>query len=537
MATLTLTNFKCHDNLKININYGHITLLNGHSGIGKSTILQAITWCLYGNVRNVHNRNKDKLFVILEIVDLDNKTGKLVIYRQKKPGLLRVSITPRGSSESPISYEDAVAQDIINSYFGELSLWEATSYIPQGYHNALLSRSNVEKMEVLNKLAFHSEDPDVYINKIEENITATQTQYAMKQEQLSKVNTDFNQLLYLNNISRDNVDAWLSSKSLSQITLSSMKAERDSLAFLLSELNIKLLEQSRLRGFKLGLESTLKSNREKLESLPEVSSEDINKHNITINDLNRDLRLLTELQQCDISIAKYRDQLSMINIEGSYSFTQSDLLQAEIAFNDYERNKSICDFYHLPYNKESVEKEISYQENLIKIINNRKIVNSLNLLQERIDKLTNAKQISSDEITSLQNSISNAERGRDVLECPQCKVKVRWSYTNTQNKGSLILSPDQPSSEQEIAIMKNKLASLLLCQREFNERCELITQKDYIVYHNPIDWELVKGSNPLNNGESVEQCKNKISSLSKIQFVDKPDASRTPNFIRNVIMK
>ena len=537
MATLTLTNFKCHDNLKININNGHITLLNGHSGIGKSTILQAITWCLYGNVRNVHNRNKDKLFVILEIVDLDNKTGKLVIYRQKKPGLLRVSITPRGSSESPISYEDAVAQDIINSYFGELSLWEATSYIPQGYHNALLSRSNVEKMEVLNKLAFHSEDPDVYINKIEENITATQTQYAMKQEQLSKVNTDFNQLLYLNNISRDNVDAWLSSKSLSQITLSSMKAERDSLAFLLSELNIKLLEQSRLRGFKLGLESTLKSNREKLESLPEVSSEDINKHNITINDLNRDLRLLTELQQCDISIAKYRDQLSMINIEGSYSFTQSDLLQAEIAFNDYERNKSICDFYHLPYNKESVEKEISYQENLIKIINNRKIVNSLNLLQERIDKLTNAKQISSDEITSLQNSISNAERGRDVLECPQCKVKVRWSYTNTQNKGSLILSPDQPSSEQEIAIMKNKLASLLLCQREFNERCELITQKDYIVYHNPIDWELVKGSNPLNNGESVEQCKNKISSLSKIQFVDKPDASRTPNFIRNVIMK
>ena len=48
---LILKNFRCHENAEYNIDDSGAVLLAGSSGAGKSTILKAIIFALYGRVR------------------------------------------------------------------------------------------------------------------------------------------------------------------------------------------------------------------------------------------------------------------------------------------------------------------------------------------------------------------------------------------------------------------------------------------------------------------------------------------------------
>jgi DNA repair exonuclease SbcCD ATPase subunit len=52
---LYLTNFRRYDSVAFEFNDG-ITKITGESGAGKSTIFEAICWCLYGKVTDVTPR-------------------------------------------------------------------------------------------------------------------------------------------------------------------------------------------------------------------------------------------------------------------------------------------------------------------------------------------------------------------------------------------------------------------------------------------------------------------------------------------------
>ena len=87
MLRVTFTQFRCWKNLTIEAPIGGITLIKGNSGIGKTTILQGITWCLYGNIRLVapNHLEKAKTQVTIEIpYALNGVNGILTINRQKK---------------------------------------------------------------------------------------------------------------------------------------------------------------------------------------------------------------------------------------------------------------------------------------------------------------------------------------------------------------------------------------------------------------------------------------------------------------------
>ena len=116
-----IVGFKCHIDATFDFNSNEMTLLKGYSGAGKSTILQSIYWCLYGNIRGIYNNTgiTKKLSVTLYISDL-------TIHRKKNPELLQITI-----SNSNKTYEDKVAQAIIDQKFGNKDLWRACSYIQQ----------------------------------------------------------------------------------------------------------------------------------------------------------------------------------------------------------------------------------------------------------------------------------------------------------------------------------------------------------------------------------------------------------------------
>src|SRR5680860_372601 len=114
-----IVGFKCHLDTHYDFHPNSMVLLKGESGAGKSTILQAIFWGLYGSMRGIYNNTGliKKCSVTLQI-------NQLVIYRQKRPELLRVTIlNPNDKSEK--TYEDDVAQQIIVQAFGSKELWKS----------------------------------------------------------------------------------------------------------------------------------------------------------------------------------------------------------------------------------------------------------------------------------------------------------------------------------------------------------------------------------------------------------------------------
>jgi DNA repair exonuclease SbcCD ATPase subunit len=175
MLRILLKEFRCWKNLSIDIPFGEVTLIKGDSGCGKSTILQAIVWCLYGKIQLVTPITKK--------VANTEVTLELPYYFNGKKDVL--NITRKKSTRVTLShykdiYEDKVAQEIINDLFGTYELWLASCYVGQGTRNTFLTAPNSGKMELLNSIAFHEEDPRIFIDKITEVLNEKNIIYDIK---------------------------------------------------------------------------------------------------------------------------------------------------------------------------------------------------------------------------------------------------------------------------------------------------------------------------------------------------------------------
>ncbi|SNW62917.1 DNA double-stranded break repair ATPase [Orpheovirus IHUMI-LCC2] len=161
---IELYGFRCHNHLIFRVHPGKITLLKGQTGIGKSTILLAVQWALYGKDRNVTNNQTTgtkKMYVKLLLMI---EGTPLLIYRQKNPGLIQIQY-------GNVIYEDKTAQDMIDNMFYDKDIWKSCCYIEQRCRNHFLNLSNAERMDLIYKLTFDAgQDPMKYIEKIDSKV-------------------------------------------------------------------------------------------------------------------------------------------------------------------------------------------------------------------------------------------------------------------------------------------------------------------------------------------------------------------------------
>ena len=106
---LKLTNFRCFEYKEFLFEEDdNFILISAPSGSGKTTILLAIKFALYGIGNKVVKFDKTSCKVELEIMGFK-------IVREKKPNRLVLTV-----GEENI-YEDKVAQNIINEKFSEIN--------------------------------------------------------------------------------------------------------------------------------------------------------------------------------------------------------------------------------------------------------------------------------------------------------------------------------------------------------------------------------------------------------------------------------
>jgi DNA repair exonuclease SbcCD ATPase subunit len=136
---IKLKNFKCWKDNEFTFPDKGLVLLSGFSGQGKTSILQALYFVLYGCGRNLRSYGSSSCQVSMEFDDMN-------IIRTKRPNRLVLNG----------NYEDQAAQNIINKKFG--NKFDVTSYIQQNIKIPFVLMGPIEKLSFLEDLTFQNTD-------------------------------------------------------------------------------------------------------------------------------------------------------------------------------------------------------------------------------------------------------------------------------------------------------------------------------------------------------------------------------------------
>ena len=136
---LKLKNFRCYDYKEFDFGENGLTLISGSSGAGKSTILMAIDFALFGDGMKIISHGKKTCSVELEMPDIK-------IFRQKGPNRLVVNDV----------HEDDAGQNIVYEKFGKV--FNSIAYIPQNIKKTFILMSPSERLNFMEKFAFEGVD-------------------------------------------------------------------------------------------------------------------------------------------------------------------------------------------------------------------------------------------------------------------------------------------------------------------------------------------------------------------------------------------
>lgn len=522
---ITLTGFRCHLDTELTIADGMITLLKGPSGIGKSTIFQAIFWCLYGSLRHIrnHNNSRDKCSVTLELnqipFNINGSCEKLKIMRQKSPDLFRIYVIKENGTDI---YEDKVAQKIIDTAYGTKELFLAACYLVQNGRSLLLTGTNAEKMDLLNKLSFNTEDPEEFINTIDEELNKIQAEFTSKQALFTQACDIFQRDINANNL---DMSKFLNPQH--RPALIQQLKEQQKLA---KELEVKVLQQERALGIQSSLETTQIQLQKNLSQLRDVSNEEIillekELHDLTQQNPEQRECLLKELQLI-------QDKLQSIP-PSSIQYSEKDLMEASLLQREYDTNISQCQKLGCPYDEESLNTEIKHLQNIIDIQPRLQAYSQILTVQAQLDKLK-GPMATDEDILIAQDHLRKLQDSVNILKCPHCQKPVRF-MNNT-----LIPGECEPASKDIILEASLHLNNLIEGRKRSLEIKNLNQQLDSLKVlvgdlHEHRDLKDLQVLKDMKSPIEILQMKERLTELSRIQVVKKP--SESPHRIREILSR
>lgn len=176
---LEIVNFRCWKKASFNFPDTGLVLLSGVSGSGKSSILNAIYFALYGIGTKILTTGEKKCSVRLCIHGFD-------IIRTKGPNRLLLTYEKN-------EYEDEVAQHIINKKFG--TNFTITSYVTQKMVQSFLNMGPTDKMNFLEQLALGEENIGEIKKKAKEKIKDKKENLLQKIGQLEVISKEVGEMV------------------------------------------------------------------------------------------------------------------------------------------------------------------------------------------------------------------------------------------------------------------------------------------------------------------------------------------------------
>lgn len=168
MIQVKLLNFRKWHDILFTFENG-ITKISGESGMGKSTIFEAIYWCLYGKIRAVKSKgtasitkgvHSDKTEVTIDMPYSHNGYDtNIQIHRSGMKSVLTIIGDDQYVGES--------AQSKIDEYFGSHDMFLMSSYLRAEAAHPLISASPSEKRELTALVFPDASKFDIYKTKLQ----------------------------------------------------------------------------------------------------------------------------------------------------------------------------------------------------------------------------------------------------------------------------------------------------------------------------------------------------------------------------------
>jgi len=397
---ITLTNFLCYENKTFLLNDKELTLIEGPSGKGKSTIIKSILFALFGIGTKLQTYGKSSCKVILEFEDIK-------IERTKKPNTLKVND----------SFEDQAAQELINRKFGEFFV--TSSYIAQNAISSFIVQSPADKMIFLETFAFKGDNID-----------------DLKQKN-NKLIKKYNEDLIKLGSKIDILQGQLDTKVLPPKIKFPVKCKRSEVSAITIKYKEKVNEYtSKIQELSNEVEnikdniSELKIYNNNIENSTKRISEITEKLDVFEN------KLLNSDYEGDKSLLNLEKQYETIlsfekrtNLEKKYNELQAKYLKykKEDEIENEAKANNIKSQLWKEYDKDSIDEMIQDHEDLLK---DRRKLDSLIERQNGCvfgeqDKLQNNKSTLSLRLENYKKTNENYERCKNVLTCPDCDSKLK----------------------------------------------------------------------------------------------------------------
>jgi len=437
---LKLINFKCYLEKTFEFDDNNFILISASSGSGKSTILMAIQYALYGTGSNVKHYGKSNCIVELEY------DGMKIVRTKRK----RVVIND--------DYEDEIAQNIINKKFGDA--FHVTSYIAQLALNSFILMNPTSKLEFLEKFAFKDVNlVDIknkcknLINQKNEELNKTIYQLELAKNILKELNEPEeikcpfkckDNTIYEKYIKNEEIKNINCDKRIKKAKDAINKTQKE-----INELNI--------------LNSYIESKTDFMNSL----CDELNNLSIEESDI---------VYQGDDKLKEYKERLDILlsrkefeNINNKYNDDVKKLEQMKNEEKEkYEKEISFIDSkLWKEYTKEECESSIKDTKDILKD------AKRVSFLEKQIDICISQKELESLKIElenyrvqlDIKRKILDAIKQQDkIYSCPSCKSNLHFKNDklciNTENQ--ITNDIDEKEVTECIKNLNNKIKKLEL---------------------------------------------------------------------------
>lgn len=427
-----LQNFMQYERQEFDFGAQELTLIKGPNGSGKSTIFEAASWCLYRKVQSVapwHKPNA-KTSVTLDF-------GNFNVSRKRNPGLLTVVVREAVGDFTPGSYDDKIAQNIINTVFGDYEVWLSSCYLEQECRNKFLTSTNAGKMDLLNKSAFHTEDPAEYIGKIEDKIKEEGAVYDNIKDNLVRDIETYQAASVGVDISKE-----LSPEQMQELE-GRVTALNERLGHLTKQAQARDIVMSSLHTIDSGivdvekqvskLEDFTEERSKIFQQLQQLGTASIVDFLSEVDNQLKYLQWLEEeqenLKRLEESLPRY-DELCDDNI-----YIYDDLTQTMIQEKNYQENLSMAERLGVAYNKEAIDKAISSISLLIDMQEKLSTLHKIKDLQVEqrtlMEQCNNPAPIQPDLSPPTEPRLIDINQAVEV--CKQRQVKLKTSSFEKQS--------------------------------------------------------------------------------------------------------
>lgn len=444
---IILSNFRCYKNRTFTIPYG-VTLIDGQSGKGKTTLLQSIKYVLYGNVKQITSYGEKKTKVELTYRDMK-------IIRSSNPCRLLLY------TKDNVLYEDDAAQEMINNIFG--IQFELTSYMLQKGVCQFLNLSNNEKLQLLEKLSVTNEEK---IQEIKEKIKHDEKEikqlYVSVQSQIQLLETQLTKKPIFNNHYR--VKKVCELKDI----LSLSGKIQDNWKKIKEEYDYKIQEIKELVKKQNVIKKEYEQTKKELDILYH-DNELINNELLLLKEpsetIDKDKELI-HLHECykeyTMVEKEYQSTLQIYN-----DFVKKEKEEHQLQMEDLQKQVIIVDTNRITILKKEKEKMLCDIELWNKINKLR-----TDLEQEKVKECKSKMEATANQLNKMQTFLSDIDSRRFIQMCPECKHSLSIS-------GNMIKSADsQPITEQEKKKEEEYKTKLPLFKKQHEQLYRLVVTSE-----------------------------------------------------------